>query len=134
MELIHVINKWIPFAGFKAITIIPYIFIRKGMAWAYDERTDRHEHTHGHQQVEMLVVGILLAILLAILGCGWWSLFALPLFFYWYGIEYLIRLCIYRNHNAAYKNVAFEQEAYDNQDKIDYNDSRKLFAWIKYYK
>lgn len=126
--------KWFPPSGNKAIALLPFIIVRAKMFWSFTEYDENHECIHLRQQLEMLIFGALMTVGLWLLGCGWWSLFALPLFFYWYGIEYLIRLCIYRNHNAAYKNVAFEQEAYDNQDKIDYNDSRKLFAWIKYYK
>ena len=42
-----IISKYFPFSGYKAMTVWPFIFIREGMAWAYDERTDRHEHIHG---------------------------------------------------------------------------------------
>ena len=127
-----IISKHFPFAGYKAMTIWPFIFIRESMAWAYDERTDRHEHIHGIQQLEMLIVGILIAIVLFSVGCGWWSLLTLPIFFYWYGIEYLIRWAYYKNRDTAYKNIAFEREAYDNQGDITYLDKRKLFSWVKY--
>jgi heme/copper-type cytochrome/quinol oxidase subunit 2 len=107
-----IISKHIPFAGYKAMTVWPFIFIRNGMAWAYDERTNRHEHIHGRQQVEMLIASILIVIVLFVVGCGWWSLLTLPIFFYWYGIEYLIRWVHYKNQNNAYRNIAFEREAY----------------------
>ena len=129
-----IISKHFPFAGYKAMTVWPFIFIRDGMAWAYDERTDRHEHIHGMQQVEMLIVGILIAIVLFVVGCRWWSLLALPIFFYWYGIEYLIRWAYYRNRITAYKNISFEREAYAKEDDVVYLDSRKPFAWVKYIK
>ena len=129
-----IISKHFPFAGYKAMTVWPFIFIRDGMAWAYDERTDRHEHIHGMQQVEMLIVGILIAIVLFVVGCRWWSLLALPIFFYWYGIEYLIRWAYYRNRITAYKNISFEREAYAKEDDVVYLDSRKPFVWVKYIK
>ena len=127
-----IISKHFPFAGYKALTIWPFIFIREGMAWAYDEKTDRHEHIHGRQQLEMLIVGILIAIVLFAVGCGWWSLLALPIFFYWYFAERLVRWVYYGNSDTAYKNIAFEREAYAKEDDVVYLDSRKPFAWVRY--
>ena len=127
-----IISKHFPFSGYKAMTIWPFIFIREGMAWAYDERTDRHEHIHGMQQLEMLIVGILIAIMLFVVGCGWWSLLALPIFFYWYFVERLVRWVYYGNRDMAYKNIAFEREAYAKDDDVVYLDNRKPFAWVKY--
>ena len=129
-----IISKHFPFEGYNAMTVWPFIFIRESMALSYDKRIDRHEHIHGIQQLEMLVVGILMAIVLFAVGCGWWSLLTLPVFFYWYGIEYLIRLAYYRNRITAYKNIAFEREAYAKEDDVVYLDSRKHFMWVKYIK
>ena len=129
-----IISKHFPFAGYKAMTVWPFVFIRNSMAWAYNERTDRHEHIHGSQQVEMLAVGTVIATVLFLFGCGWWSLAALPLFFYWYIVEWLIRWAYYRNRDTAYKNISFEREAYANQSNITYLDERKPFAWFKYIK
>ena len=127
-----IISRHFPFSGYKALTIWPFIFIREGMAWAYDEKTDRHEHIHGRQQLEMLIAGILIAIVLFVVDCGWWSLLTLPVFFYWYVIEYLIRLAYYRNSITAYKNISFEREAYANQSNITYLDERKPYSFLKY--
>ena len=123
-------NNIIPAKGFKAITLLPYIFVRKGAI--YRDTDNRHEHIHGRQQLEMLIVGIVLAVVLWITGCGWWSLLALPLFFYWYGIEYVIKLCYYRNSTTAYKNISFEREAYAHQHELDYLFYRDPFAWFRY--
>lgn len=103
-----VINNIIPFVGFKAMTIWPWIFLRKGQS--YNLTDDNHEEIHGDQQKEMLLL----------------------FFFIWYGIEYLIRLIIYWNKNDAYYNISFEQEAYLFQDDYDYRRKRKAFAWFKY--
>jgi hypothetical protein len=32
----------------------------------------------------------------------------------------------------AYRSISFEQEAYKNQHNLNYLDSRKSFAWMKY--
>ena len=130
--MIKVFNNIIPVSGFVALAIWPLLFIRKKAAWRFDETAERHEEIHGEQQKEMLVIGAAMALVLAVCGCGWWSLFALPLFFYWYGIEWLIKWVYYRNAHTAYKNIGFEREAYSNQSDIVYLCDRKPFAWLDY--
>jgi hypothetical protein len=80
----------------------------------------------------MLITGSIIAVALFFLGCGWWSLCALPIFFVWYGIEYLIRLILYRNTKGAYRNISFEQEAYTYEAQVSYLQTRKLFEWITF--
>ena len=81
----------------------------------------------------MMLFGSVLSIGLFALGCGWWSLLALPFFFWWYGIEFLVRwFCYGFNWKKAYRNVAFEKESYANQMYLDYLKERKLMAWIEY--
>lgn len=126
--------KWFPPSGYKAMALWPFIFVRKGMAWAFDEKTERHETIHCEQQKDMLFLGFVITLILFVIGCGWWSLLALPIFLYWYGIEWLIRLIIYRNATTAYKNLCFEREAYANQDNIIYLEDRQPFAHFKYLK
>lgn len=130
--MIKVFNNIIPVSGFVALAMWPLLFIRKKAAWRFDEMAERHEEIHGEQQKEMLVIGAAMALVLAVCGCGWWSLFALPLFFYWYGIEWLIKWAYYRNAHTAYKNIGFEREAYSNQSDIAYLYDRKPFAWFDY--
>ena len=128
--MIIVRNNLIPFRGYSAVTIWPIVFVRRG-AW-YSHNTDRHERIHGRQQIEMLLVGIVLAAVLAAVGCGWWSLWALPLFYLCYGVEYLIRLAITRDHDRAYRSISFEQEAYAHQFDETYLQYRRRFAWLRY--
>lgn len=47
-------NKLIPFKGFKAITLWPFIFIRKGCS--FNEIDLNHESIHGRQQLELLII------------------------------------------------------------------------------
>lgn len=128
--MIVIRNNIIPFPGYKAITLWPFIFVRRS-AW-YSNDTDRHERTHGRQQIEMLLVGMVLAAVLAAAGCGWWSLLALPLFYLCYGVEYLVRLCITRDHDRAYRSISFEQEAYTHERNQDYLQHRRWYAWLRY--
>lgn len=111
-------NNIIPFKGFAAIALFPFLFIRKGIV--IHETLIRHEKTHFEQQKEMLFV----------------------LFYVWYVIEYLARLIGWllrlgwkqftTASHLAYRNISFEQEAYNNQDNPSYLANRKRFAWIKY--
>lgn len=101
-------NKIIPFKGFSAMAFVWWIFAREELT----EMNVRHEEIHIRQQKEMLVIFFLL----------------------WYGIEWLLRLIQYRNRMTAYKNISFEREAYDNQMKVGYVDTRKHYSFINYIK
>lgn len=105
-------NNIIPFKGFTALTLWPFIFVRNDEAWKFSGETEHHEEIHGEQQKEMLIVFFLI----------------------WYGIEWFVKLCYYRNRMTAYKNISFEREAYNNQQNIIYLDQRKPFAWVKHIK
>lgn len=109
--MITIHNKFIPFKGFISLALWPFIFVRKDMVKVYNDRIERHEKIHGEQQKEMLMIFFLL----------------------WYGIEWLIRYAKYRNRITAYKNISFEQEAYDNAHDITYLDERKHYVWLKYF-
>ena len=130
--MIKIYSNIIPFKGFMAMTVWPLLFIRKSAAYNFNETDERHEEIHGEQQKEMLFIGFMLAAVMVVTNFGWWSLLALPLFFYWYGIEYVIKLCYYRNSTTAYKNISFEREAYAHQHELDYLFYRNPFAWFRY--
>lgn len=101
-------NKYIPLKSYKAMSVWPFIFVRKEAQM--DDATLTHERIHGEQQKELLIAGFLL----------------------WYGLEWLVRLIICRNAHKAYKMIGFEQEAYLNEQDRHYVDSRKRYAWMKY--
>src|SRR5699024_11664523 len=65
------------------------------------------------------------------------SLIPIFLYYSWYLIEYLIRLCIYRNHDKAYHNIVFEREAFDLEKYWNKHDvlrkESKGFSFLKYY-
>lgn len=101
-------NKLIPFPGYKAINICGILFVRSK---ANMKDIDiNHEAIHSKQIFEMLII----------------------LYYIWYLIEWLIRLLFFKGQ--AYKNISFEQEAYNNQDNLDYLKQRKHYAWFKYLK
>ena len=111
IKLKKVLSSIIPFKGYLAMTIYPWVFIRKDIAQKYTPTANRHETTHAYQQLECLWV----------------------LFFIWYLIEWFIKIpiCFFVGKDA-YKSISFEQEAYYTQGNVEYNKNRKHYAWIKY--
>lgn len=104
-------NDIIPFPGYKAVTIWPFIFCRKEL----DNVDLNHENIHGKQQLELLIIP----------------------FFLIYVIEWLIRLFFSKDRftHQAYRNISFEREAYTNQEDMNYIEwRRKPYAWIWYIK
>lgn len=126
-----IFNDTIPFKGFIAMCLWPFIFVRNNAANHYNTAANNHEHIHAEQQKEMLLVGIVLAAI-GYVFVGLWALLFVPLFFWWYGIEYLYRLCQYRNTKKAYRNISTEREAYANEKDLTYLTNRRRFAWTKY--
>lgn len=129
-----VFNSIIPFKGFKAITIIPWIFVRNDASkWTLTD--ERHEKIHGMQQIETHIVALILAVLLAAVGLfSWWCVLASPLVYLaLYGLEYIVRwICYGFDTREAYRNISFEQEAYLNENDLTYIKNRHLFASWKY--
>ena len=109
-------------------------------------RTKYHEAVHVEQYQTLFTAGLALAIgimftCFAFDRYGWWmlALIAIPLLLYyaWYGIEYLIRLIMYRDADKAYRMIAFEQEAYDLENEYKKPCTERMYAssfsFLKYY-
>jgi len=99
--------KYIPFQK-QDIVLCPYIFWLKG--FTPTDKLRRHAQTHIKQQAELLII----------------------FFFIIYIIEFLIKFSFKWNIEKAYRSISFEREAYRNQAKKTYFETRKKFAWIKY--
>lgn len=95
--------SWVMKAG--GITIYPFIILRNRYKNAVVIKT--HESIHIKQQQELLV---------------------LP-FYFLYLLEWLLKLPKYGKE--AYYNISFEREAYDNERKKNYLQTRKNYSWIK---
>jgi branched-subunit amino acid transport protein AzlD len=94
------------FISVYAITLFPFIFIRdKG-----DDRVIRHETIHFKQYLETLIIGFLII----------------------YSFDFLKGLIKYKNVQTAYRQIRFEQEAYENDHHLYYQAARKRWAWRKY--
>lgn len=109
-----IFNNVIPFRGYKAMAIWPFVFVRsKYEDNGLGDKDIRHETIHLRQQAELLVIPFLL----------------------WYGIEWLLRT-VFNGCKAhtAYRNISFEREAYANEADKSYLTHRKHYAWIHYIK
>lgn len=126
-------NILLYFSYCETITVGPFVFT-KLKEEQVSQNVRNHECTHVRQWTEMsLLVGLLL--LIAVLSwdvSAWWFL-AVPFVYYlWYGVEYLVRLCIMGDGKKAYKAISFEQEAYANEQDVNYNENAGYFSWVKY--
>lgn len=106
--MIFISNFIVP-KGFAGLTLFPFIFLkRKELKNNYV--LINHEKIHLKQQLELFVV----------------------FFYFFYGIEWLIKCIKYKNGYIAYKNISFEKEAYSNEENLNYLTSRKFWAFINY--
>lgn len=92
-----------------ALTIFPFVFV-KHQSLKDNLILLNHEKIHLRQQIEMF-----------------WLFF-----FFWYGLEFLIRLIRVKNVATAYRNISFEREAYANESNLHYLRHRPLFCSLKY--
>ena len=66
------------------------------------------------------------------IGCGWWSLLALPLYLWVYVVLYLVAKL--KGADNAYRANPLEREAYMFEGDSTYLDRRRPFAWVTYFK
>lgn len=104
--MITIKNKWFPFGKYIAINICGILFTKREL----DEVMINHESIHTKQMLEMLIIG----------------------FYLWYVIEYVIIRVFHKTQHSAYKDISFEEEAYDNQHDLNYIKTRKYYSWFKY--
>lgn len=104
--------KWLPLKGYKAISILKWIVVRKDAKAAFTSEDYNHECIHYAQEKELLYIG----------------------FYVLYVLEFVVRLLYYRKWHKAYRSISFEREAYTNQHDITYTTNRKKFAWVGFLK
>ena len=108
--MILIVSKYLIPKGFRGMTLFPFVVVRDRNAQDYLLLMN-HERIHLRQQMELLV---------------------LP-FFVIYGLDYLVKLVRYRDRNLAYRNVAFEREAYQNENDLEYLKSRSFWEFLSYF-
>ncbi len=101
-----IVSRLVP-KGYAAITIFPFILVRK--KYRNNKKIINHECIHIKQQIELLVIG----------------------FYLWYLIDYLMKLLKYRHQKTAYRNIIFEKEAYSNERDFNYLKRRKLYSYLR---
>ncbi len=102
MILIHV-----PFLRVNGMALFPFVLVQRPNP---SPRLLNHERIHLRQQLE--------------LGIG--------AFYGWYLAEYLYRRWQLGNHDAAYRAISFEREAYANDHNLNYLGTRPWFAFWPY--
>lgn len=89
-----------------------------------------HETIHALQWTEVtMVFSAFLFVLILVFNISIWWLCIAPLTYYaWYMIEWLCKLPF----GNAYRSISFEQEAYVNDEDMNYVENRCLFTgWLK---
>lgn len=132
--MIIIKNKFIPFGNYKSCNFFGLLFTKSDLS----EKDKNHEEIHTVQIIELAILFSILMLVLILLSnlSYWWLLLSVSAFYIWYGLEYLIiRLFNLKDkQNDCYHEISLEEEAYNNDDNLEYLDSRKPFSWIKYIK
>jgi len=127
MKIVY--NNIIPFEGFCAITIWPFIFVRKGVE--LNEVDINHEEIHGCQQSEVTVLSALVVSTCFLFGATAWLFVCVPfLYYFMYITEWVINLVLYGRDKTAYRKISFEREAFANETDMNYLEKRRAFAWL----
>ena len=125
MKVIY--NKFIPFKGFYAITVIKWIFVRDEYKYldgsSIYNKMINHESIH-EQQILDFTPEAFPSWLRYTIG----SICFYPL----YVLEWLLKLipCLITKKNA-YRSLCAEQEAYKNERNFNYIKNRSKLAWLK---
>ncbi len=104
------VNRFLIRKGFTGIALFPFIILRH-KSLKENKVLINHEKIHLRQQLELLIV----------------------FFYFWYAIEFLVRLLQYKNKNRAYRNISFEREAYTNEKNLNYLKKRSLFGFLRFF-
>lgn len=123
-ELEVICNKYIPFPGYSDMMFFGKIYRREEYCGKkLNKTTQNHEGIHYCQALDFVKGNEKLRVL------------GFLIFYILYFIEWLIKLifAIFTFGKVkAYYSISFEQEAYLNERKYTYQDTRKRFAWCKY--
>lgn len=107
--MIVIVFKYLTPRGFRGLTFFPFVFILNKED-KLNQVFMNHEHIHLRQQLELLI---------------------LP-FYVWYFLEFMIRFVHCKDRKMAYRNISFEQEAYENENDPNYLKSRSFWNFLHY--
>ncbi len=108
--MIVLVNSLLLRKRFNGMSLWPFILVRTPEL-KKDQVFINHEKIHARQQIELLIIP----------------------FYFWYGIEFLIRLIQYKNRDEAYRDISFEREAYTNEKDLDYLKRSSFWEVMKYF-
>ncbi len=91
------------------ITLYPFIFIKKGIDESRLKVLINHEKIHLRQQLELLIIP----------------------FYFFYLLNYLYLLALYKEHKKAYRGIIFEREAFNYETDFDYLKRRKFLGFLR---
>lgn len=107
--MIIIKNNLIPFGDYSTINLFGILFTKEK---SLSNKTINHESIHTAQMKEMGFI----------------------FFYLWYVIEYVLIRLFHKKQGDAYHDVSFEEEAYNNDDNLEYLKTRKHYSWFKYIK
>ena len=125
MKVIY--NRFIPFKGSYAITVIKWIFVREEYKYLDGSRIYNkminHESIH-EQQILDFTPEMFPSWLRYTVGS--------ICFYLLYGLEWLFKLipCLIKKKNA-YRSLCAEQEAYNNEMDFKYIENRPKLFWLR---
>lgn len=115
-------NSIIPPKGYKAVTVLNMVFVRRGCSMREEDM--RHEAIHWAQEKELLIVGFYLLYVL---------MFAVEfLFCFFTGRRVQGAHGAFDLWHSAYRLIPFEQEAYSNESDEGYLAVRRHYVWGNY--
>ena len=125
MKVIY--NRFIPFKGSYAITIIKWIFVRE--EYKYLDRSNIYNKMINHESIhEQQILDFTIETFPNWLRYTIGSMCFYPL----YGLEWLFKFipCLIKKKNV-YRSLCAEQEAYNNEMDFKYINNRPKLFWLK---
>ena len=124
------IAKHLLFKNYSTITLAAWVCTRYKNKDEMPQRVRNHESVHARQWCEcMLASGVIIWALMLILNISpWWLALSFLMFYIFYVLEWLIKLCFYGA--KAYSHISFEREAYQYAGYEVYLSIRKRYRWF----
>ena len=128
------IAKHLLFKNYSTITLAAWVCTRYKNKDEMPQRVRNHESVHARQWCEcMLASGVIIWALMLILNISpWWLALSFLMFYIFYVLEWLIKLCFYGA--KAYSHISFEREANAGETDSGYLESEGYFRWVKFVK
>lgn len=144
-------NSWVAktflFSGYSTIMLVGQVFTKRKKN-KYSAVISNHESIHGRQWIELFSLAFMINIQLLCFGdisfiyFLWGILISLLAFYICYLLEYSIsflfafffkKRSVIQASNNGYQCSMFEEEAYANEENLEYLKSRIPFVgWAKY--